>query len=231
MGRGTGYTTRLQCAGLCPPGTFSTLGLPSCLTCPVGVFGDASGLTTSASPPPTPASPGCRFGNATFMNCSGVCDAGYMCPDGSTSPRRFSCPPGTYSLAGAAVCSQCPIGTFGDTYNLTSPACSGNCSVAPGRFCGPAATSDSSTPCNPGQYSTGDGRACQPCPAGTSGAGVGLPSAECAGLCPPGTFSTLGLPSCLTCPVGVFGGASGLTTSACSGGCAVAPGSECGPGV
>jgi hypothetical protein len=40
------------------------------------------------------------------------------------------CPPGTYSLAGAAVCTRCPAGVYGSAAGLTSAACSGACSPA-----------------------------------------------------------------------------------------------------
>jgi hypothetical protein len=58
---------------------------------------------------------------------------GYFCPTGSTSPTTASCQPGTYSVAGAAVCSNCSAGRFGQTVALDTPVCSGDCPA--GRYC------------------------------------------------------------------------------------------------
>ena len=62
-----------------------------------------------------------------------VCWPGYYCPTGSTSPTTASCQPGTYSVAGAAVCSNCSAGRFGQTVALDTPVCSGDCPA--GRYC------------------------------------------------------------------------------------------------
>ncbi len=62
-----------------------------------------------------------------------VCWPGYYCPTGSTSPTTALCQPGTYSVSGAAVCSNCSAGRFGQTVALDTPVCSGDCPA--GRYC------------------------------------------------------------------------------------------------
>jgi hypothetical protein len=94
---------------ICTPGKYSSGGLGVCSPCPVGVYGSASGLTSPA--------------------CSGPCTAGYACPAGSTSSLASICSPGLYSTSGLGVCSPCPLGVYGSTSGVTSPACSGSCSA------------------------------------------------------------------------------------------------------
>ena len=58
--------------------------------------------------------------------------AGFMCPAGSTRADAQSCPPGRYSFAGSATCSNCSMGYYG-TGNSVSSTCNGPC---PGGFFG-----------------------------------------------------------------------------------------------
>jgi hypothetical protein len=71
---------------LCGVGQYSEANATTCVTCPPGVFGNVTGLTTSA--------------------CSGTCPAGFACPAGSTNATAMPCVSGQYSLAGAGNCSD-----------------------------------------------------------------------------------------------------------------------------
>jgi hypothetical protein len=99
-------------ATTCPAGTYSLSGAPECSACPGGRYGGTSALTTPS--------------------CTGPCNAGYACPDNSTSPFAVQCPLGKYSLEGATVCSACEAGRFGSQPGLATSACSGLC--PPGVF-------------------------------------------------------------------------------------------------
>jgi hypothetical protein len=84
----------------CEKGHYCTGGLSK--KCPAGTYGDTIRLSTSA--------------------CSGLCNRGYYCPAGSSSPAE----------------TACPIGTYGSTVGLKDSQCSGNC--IPGYDCRAAST-------------------------------------------------------------------------------------------
>ena len=102
----------------CRPGQWSSQGSASCQLCPPGRFGNASTLTKA--------------------NCTALCPAGSECAAGTSNPAVYVCPPGKYSLVGAAACSGCPPGQYGATAALTSAVCSGDCT--PGHYCPANAT-------------------------------------------------------------------------------------------
>jgi hypothetical protein len=196
-------------AAPCAPGQYSTGGAAVCPPCPGGAFGDAAALRTPA--------------------CSGNCTAGYMCPPGSTSPTQVSCPAGTYSLPGAASCTQCAAGRYGDasttadpectapcrpgsygaTPGQTSPTCSGNCTA--GYVCPAGSTTPTAVMCGVGQYSTAGSGTCVNCPGGRYGDSMGLATPMCSGpcavgyVCPPGSNTSTPVPSC---PAGRYGDAA-----------------------
>ncbi len=114
---------------ICPVGKYSTLGMEACTECPVGRYADSEGSSSALCSGACPAG---TYGATTGLQtatCTGPCAAGYYCPEGSTSDSSpgFVCPKGAYSLAGAAVCSDCDAGLFGDTEIQTSASCSGPC--------------------------------------------------------------------------------------------------------
>ncbi len=65
------------------------------------------------------------------LTCDGLCSPGYACPAGSTASNTPAnvCPSGTYSLAGASVCTNCPAGTYGSFSGLSAATCTGMCQV------------------------------------------------------------------------------------------------------
>lgn len=79
----------------------------------------------------------------------------------SFTSLTLQCPAGSFSsivstLPLQAVCAPCPAGVYGSTSGLTSPACSGNCTTAPGYGCPAGSVSPSNvTQCLPGFYCPG----------------------------------------------------------------------------
>jgi hypothetical protein len=118
-------------------------------TCPGGVFGNASGLSTAA--------------------CSGVCRAGYYCPQGSTNATAFPC---------GGVAFYCPpasparVAVQQGFYSLPEDAAfqttrTGEALCQPGEYC----IAGMRYQCAPGRYSTDSGRATactEPCPPGNA---------------------------------------------------------------
>ena len=114
----------------CPIGQYNNGSQGVCSLCPQGVFGNATGLTTS--------------------NCSGVCNAsaGYVCSVGATASTGSPCPVGQYSANGSVgSCSPCPSGTYGSATGLSTAACSGGCTSTAGSYCGPGMTTATGALC------------------------------------------------------------------------------------
>ncbi|XP_069004490.1 multiple epidermal growth factor-like domains protein 6, partial [Embiotoca jacksoni] len=185
----------------CPRGTVqSQLGASSpdaCLPCPAGMFCSRSGLSQ-----PT-----------------GLCEAGYYCPGGSTSPNSTEfqgnstgshlCPSGHYCPSGSGYPFPCPEGSLSIFQGLKEvnkcPPC------PPGLFCdspGMVELSDA-LPCHAGYVCLSGSSSATPsdgshgyiCPAGHScpvGSAREVP-------CVPGTFSLApGAARCITCIKGTM---------------------------
>ena len=74
---------------ICPLGHYCVDGVSR--KCPVGTFGNTTGLSTK--------------------NCSGCCQDGYTCPEGSTLATQVPCEAGTYSTNGIE-CKPCARGYY-----------------------------------------------------------------------------------------------------------------------
>ena len=113
---------------LCPIGSYCNLGVKH--PCPAGTYGSSEGLTTS--------------------QCSGMCEAGYYCPAGSTSATANDC---------GSADKYCPAGSG-------SPI-----DVSEGYYSGPEDSNEANrseqTICPAGSYCI-DGVKNE-CPAGTYG--------------------------------------------------------------
>jgi len=94
VGGGEGNRTRTNQV-LCEVGWWCRGGVKA--PCPVGTYGRTRGLTTS--------------------RCSGVCPAGFACPEASVEPTK--CQPGSYSTGAAKRCTRCPGGDseYATVYN------------------------------------------------------------------------------------------------------------------
>ncbi|KAE9046246.1 hypothetical protein PR003_g1884 [Phytophthora rubi] len=138
----TGYYTVATQAELrtdeivCPTGSYCIGGVQ--YFCPERTYGNTTGLASKA--------------------CSGKCQNGFLCPQGSTSATQSPCPAGNYCIRGVKF--LCPEGTYGATANLTSKACSGRCQD--GYECPRGSTSPTQSQCSAGSYSR-NAKMCAPC--------------------------------------------------------------------
>ena len=142
------------CNNLCPKGKYATGIAPrdasGCRRCSLAKTCPYSGME---SPVPCPAG---RFGAEAelfSLKCSGACDPGYYCPEGSASSTSKPCPAGRFvsvpessHVSNCSMCRKsfyceqaalferpCPSGTYGNETGLASRRCSGQC--PPGFFC------------------------------------------------------------------------------------------------
>ncbi|KAK1944623.1 hypothetical protein P3T76_004535 [Phytophthora citrophthora] len=202
-----------------------------CLRCPGGTFGVVPGLTSPL--------------------CSGLCTAGFYCPEGSTSSREKSCGHSIYYCpAGSAARRRVDSGY----YTVTFPTNSTNlpmidssqggfgqqkrcekgfyCVFGIRRVCPAGVFGDSTrvtTPecsdlCPKGSYCPEATNVPVPCPPGTFGSDFGLTNARCSGLCPIGSYCVLGTITPVPCPAGTYGATPGLISSACSSSCSTVNG-------
>jgi hypothetical protein len=175
--------------------------------------------------------PAGRYGSEEGMRspyCSGVCQEGFYCPEGSTSAQQIAC--GGYQF-------YCPRGS---SFPLPAPSGKKTLSILP-------TEADDPTIGNGGggmnQYRTVDcslGHYCiqgveYPCPLGQYGNITGLQVSSCSSYCPAGNYCPSGsiIPTkcpnghyCpdgkvfLPCPAGRYGDREGLGSPDCSGLCA-----------
>ena len=162
--------------------------------CPSGRYGATEGLENSA--------------------CTGICAAGYFCPEGSTSQFERQC--GFHFSASLTANSTDSNSVFcpeGSPEPLLVQV--GYYSVGFNR-----SIRDSTVPCHPGSYCRNG--IINDCPAGRFGAVERLSDATCSGpckkghYCPPGSTSGVQFP----CPIGRYGDKEGLADAYCSGECA-----------
>ena len=150
-------TLRFQKA-ICPPGSFCP-GDGRVYLCPQGTYASEVG--------------------ASSATCSGLCNRGYYCPAGSTSPQQIEC-------GDASV--YCPIGSSAPT-----PVHDGFYSIFTGLDSGAQAlwdkrnaTASAELPCEPGYYCAAGIK--YPCPPGTFGWRYGDTTSKCGGLCAAGYY-------------------------------------------
>jgi hypothetical protein len=105
--------------------------------CPLGAFCPGDGESY-------PCPPG-RFGNVSGLsdgNCSGVCNDGALCLDGTRTPSGQPCPVGHFCAGGFS--HPCPSGTFNPTFSATSV---GQCLPCPAGKYNPSSGSSSDANC------------------------------------------------------------------------------------
>lgn len=207
---------------ICPAGFFCPNGTPSSdhHPCPIGTYGNLSGLVSADQcvecpaghycpqgrrDEPTTAPLPCKPGTYNPYNGTGhefnclLCPAGMSCPMYAQVSANLSCNQGHYCPNGTIQPNQyaCPPGTYSFSYDLTKPE---ECSICPaGRACSWATGFNFSEPqfCAQGHF----------CPAGTPSP-LSFP-------CPPGTYSNssdlTSAAECDVCPEGHYcvGGESG----------------------
>jgi hypothetical protein len=232
----------------CPPGSFAAVegaqSLADCQPVEAGRFSGAGAAVSSPCPPGT-FSPAPGVG--VNASCAGLCEPGFFCPPGSTSPRQVPCPPGVHGPAPGNVNSTClgpcPRGKWcgGATVEAqpcdpgfmcpggdTAPTGIGPCpagSVCPQntRGGGPLAL-----PCPLGAFCPQGSERPRPCPAGSVGNITSASTELCGGPAPRGYYAVEGSTEPLMCPAGTYGERDGLGTPQCSGPCFL--GYSCPPG-
>ena len=173
--------------------------------CPAGTFGNATGASNSSVCLPCPAGFYCE--GSSHNEPTGPCSAGYYCTGGASMPSPmdassvgvFACAAGSFSLAGAVNCTQCPLGTY---QNFPHQAGCLPCKVQ--YFCPSAGTADTGSFCLPGGYCPGGAVLPVQCAAGTYQPAQGAANAT----------------SCVPCDGGSYCATSGLSapTGLCSAG-------------
>ena len=129
---------------------------------------------------------------ADYPNCTTRCKAGYFGTKLVDPTDCSSCSAGSFAVAGATSCSQCPKGTYLDTPNGKDLS---ECKSAPA-----------------GTYTSTDGSATpQKCPAGTFSSAVGATSISTCGTCPVGHYCPEGSGAPVPCPAGKFTNFTGGT--------------------
>ncbi|ETW03965.1 hypothetical protein H310_04372 [Aphanomyces invadans] len=210
----------------CPPGSYCINGLVT--PCPLGRYGNATGLTTALCSGPCPEGFYCPVGTETPIACL---DPSTYCPIESSKPQVVSlgyyslptasptrslqlpCDPGSYCANG--VKTKCPAGSFGITLGLTSSSCSGTCPA--GSYC-PAGTVEP-LPCGHPSVMCPEGSAApQAIASGFCGVGQTVLTQTSSVVAPSGSYALEG--QCYICPGGYFGASSGQTSLTCSGLCA-----------
>lgn len=179
---------------LCPLGRYYNTALDRCELCKRGFYGAVVGLIEE--------------------ECSGPCQGGYFCPQGSTRVRERECGGPQY---------YCPVQSHEPTrvhegYYTTITSTS----VAQGVDSAASLamrTQASQWICEPGHFCIHGIR--RVCPAGVYGKLPGLMTESCSNPCPKGSFCQAGSVLPHLCPAGTYGDTIGLKTTACSGICPV----------
>lgn len=187
--------------GVCPEGHYCPNGtaVSTAFPCPVGHYGQGTGLRQESDCQACPAGHYCDVGGLTQVTVK-KCASGYYCNTGSDTPKPTVaskggvCPPGTYCEPGSITPTICP-----DKY-YQNLAAQNSCIICPaGYYCGASNGTAVPATCPAGFY----------CPEGT---GAVVPS------CPAGTYSSnqslalQNVSQCTNCPGGYFCGTPGLHT-------------------
>jgi sugar lactone lactonase YvrE len=99
------------------------------------------------------------------------CPASYYCSSGAP----VLCPTGSYCPLGSVNPTPCPAGTFGNASGLSSAACSGACTSAPGFYCPAGSTAANATLlCPTGAFCAGGAAPSAPCSPATACSVPGL---------------------------------------------------------
>lgn len=188
--------------------------------CPAGTYGSSPGLATASCSGRCQG--GCVCEEGSKSACPSACPAGFYCPPGTGGLNRPPkiCPIGKYCPAGSTAPIDCPAGTYGIREGLSTAACSGRCSA--GSYCPTKSTVATQAPCKNGCVCpTGSGTECPEscpagyyCPKGTGPAGTSAPNTPT--LCLAGTYCPTGSTSATKCAGGWYGDRDGQTTAGCT---------------
>ncbi|XP_013387786.1 multiple epidermal growth factor-like domains protein 11 [Lingula anatina] len=175
---------------ICPQGLYCPQGSSVGVNCPIGRYGNQTGLTTSTEC--TLCDPGWYCPTPGLTASWGECTAGHYCELGATaaSPRNetwgYLCPVGHYCPQGIPTPTPCPQGTY-------QPSADGKANVTDclacdaGYYCQVSGSENVTNQCSPGYYCQG-------------GANVSTPTDGVTGdICPAGHYCPLGSGSPTPC--------------------------------
>ena len=208
-----------SCSG-CTAGKFSGNGATTCTSCPPGSGSAASsalcttflagwasaggaactecsaGEKSAAGSSSCTASGGtCPAGTYLDSKACLPCDAGKYKDTSSDAACSSVCDQGFYSLAGATVCTSCPVATWSADSSGNGVSCCTKCAAGK--------KGKSSIPRN------SEGAACEECAAGKFSSAVA--SLQCRD-CPAGQYSAQGSPECTNCFAGQYAASAGSST-------------------
>lgn len=179
----------------CPAGNYCTKGVN--YTCPGGSWSRSG----SASPLCLPCAAG-RYGlgGSPREGCDGECEAGFYCPERSSSSRAIPCG-GEYVFCEKATVepSRVPTGFYSVPLESPADSRSGITECEAGYFC----TGGTRSLCPAGSYSTTGAAQCSLCDGGRWSDGNGtVTTSECMGPCSPGYYCPKGSEGAETNPCG-----------------------------
>jgi hypothetical protein len=197
----------------CPIGSYSLAGATHCTSCPSGETCPIASVSIAAchaivasspAPPATTTGAGCAVGNA--------------------GPGCTACPIGSYSLAGATHCTQCPSGETCPIASVSIAAChaivsSLNIGSRISRLavgCAVGNAGPGCTACPIGSYSLAGATHCTSCPSGETCPIASVSIAACHAIvgagCPVGNAG----PGCTPCPIGSWSLAGAKQCTSCA---------------
>ena len=188
---------------LCPEGHFCSDGTLDPVPCPVGTYGNVTGLKSKSECISCPSGFFCPSEGIVVPTLP--CDAGFFCNNGSTNSQQTSCPKGFYCPRGTTFPLPCPGGTYSDTPGLALLSQCRACQA--GMYCNQTGLTEPSGVCESGFFCPSDAKVNVPnpaafkCPIGFHcPAGASAPKP-----CLPGFFTNFTHSSeCIICPDGYF---------------------------
>lgn len=167
----------------CPTGYYCPTATEYPLPCPAGTYMPTTGADAVDDCLPTPRG---YYTVEGASNYTELCDPGYYCPLGSTSPTQVPCPSRFYlpDSGGRTLgdCALCTAGGFCPNASATPTPC------PKGYFCSTGVSRPE--PCRPGTFGNGTGlrrtEDCTPCLPGSYCDGYGLNAPR--GPCDPGYY-------------------------------------------
>ena len=149
----------------CSPGTYCPSGSSHPILCPVGTFNQLTGGQDRSYC--ISCTPGYFCDNIGAQNVSGLCDSGFYCSGGASTPTPldlitgYFCPKGHYCESGSSTPIPCRDGEYSNVTHSTS------CSVCPSGFYCPGNATITPESCPPGHFCEDGISIPSPCPMGT----------------------------------------------------------------
>ena len=199
----------------CAQGKYCPYGSTAEIDCPTGTYTASTGMGEIQNCGPCPAGSACP--TAGMTGSPSACAAGHYCPEGTTNPTDYPCPPGTFtdstSLTASSECTDCPTGKACAEGSTT--ATQQDC--AAGYYCPLRTEFPTQFPCPAGKFTTStslaDAASCTDCDAG-KWCEAGSPDNTVD--CPKNFYCPLAATSPLPCAAGEYSAAGASTCSPCT---------------